>query len=67
MARAPKPKKLAFVELTRADGEYTIRVEDEAGKTGRYLMSSEQALELADRLDELLADEEDEQAGSSAA
>ena len=67
MAREPKPKKVAVVELTRVDGEYAIKVEDEAGKTGRYLLTSEQALQLADKLDDLLADEEDEQGYPSAA
>ena len=56
-----------MVELTRVDGEYAIRVEDQAGKTGLYVLTSAQALELADRLDDLLADEEDEQGCPSAA
>ena len=67
MARAPKPRKVLVVELTRVDGEYTIRVEDEAGKTGHYVLTSAQALELANGLDDLLADEEDEQGCPSAA
>ena len=62
MARAPKPKKLARIDVTRVDGQYRLRVEDEAGKSALYEATSEQAVAVADTLDDLLADEEEEQA-----
>lgn len=67
MARAPQPEKLAAIEASRTDGEYTILIKDEGGKGAGYLLSSDQALQLADKLDDLLADEEAEQDYSSAA
>jgi hypothetical protein len=62
MARAPKPQKLARIDVTRVDGQYRFHIEDEGGESALYEATSEQAIALADALDDLLADEEDEQA-----
>jgi hypothetical protein len=62
MTRAPKPQKIARIDVTRVDGQYSLRIENEGGKSALYEATSEQAIALADALDELLADEEDEQA-----
>jgi cold shock CspA family protein len=60
MARAPKAKTLAHVAVTRTGSTYQIQVEDEAGKKALFELTSDLALRLADKLDDLLADEEDE-------
>jgi cold shock CspA family protein len=60
MARAPKAKPLAQVAVTRSGGTYQIQVEDEAGKKALYELSADLTIRLADRLDDLLAEEEDE-------
>ncbi len=60
MARAPKAKTLAHVTVTRTGSTYQIQVEDEAGKKALFELTSDLALRLADKLDDLLADEEDE-------
>ena len=64
MARTPKAKKLVDIAVTRVDGEYQLRIEDEAGMATVYDADSDQVLKLADTLDDLLADEEQEQGGS---
>jgi len=61
MARSPRTKKLAKITVTRVEGEYQLQIEDEAGKTIRLNATSDQALSLADTLDDLLAEEELEQ------
>ncbi|MGO4706832.1 hypothetical protein AB4072_13770 [Microvirga sp. 2MCAF38] len=61
MARSPRTKKLAQITVTRVGGEYQLELEDDAGKTVRLGATSNQALKLADKLDDLLADEEIEQ------
>ena len=60
MARAPKAKPLAQVAVTRSGSTYQIQVEDEAGKKALYELSADLTIRLADRLDDLLAEEEDE-------
>jgi hypothetical protein len=39
---------------------FQLQIEDEGGKRALFQLMSGQALQLADRLDNLLADEEDE-------
>ena len=61
MARAPKPKKVFSITVSREGATYRLRVEDEAGKAAFYEATSDQAARLADALDDALADEEEEQ------
>jgi cold shock CspA family protein len=61
MARVAKPKQVASITLTREGSSYRLRLEDEAGKAAVYEATSDQALRLADALDDALADEEEEQ------
>ena len=61
MARALKAKKLAHFSVNREGGIYRLQVEDEAGKKVLFEVTSQQAIRLADTLDNLLADEEEEQ------
>src|SRR5215210_3445327 len=61
MPRVAKPKKLAQIAATREGSIYGLQFEDEAGKKVLFELTSDQALRLADRLDNLLADEEQEQ------
>ena len=61
MPRVAKPKKLAQITATREGSIYGLQFEDEAGKMVLFELTSDQALRLADSLDNLLADEEQEQ------
>src|SRR4051812_9181636 len=61
MPRAAKPKKLAQIAATREGSIYGFQFEEEAGKKVLFELTSDQALRLADSLDNLLADEEQEQ------
>src|SRR5215204_5450461 len=61
MARALKAKKLAQISSNREGSIYRLHVEEEAGKTALFELTSDQALLLADTLDKLLAEEEQEQ------
>lgn len=61
MARALKAKKLTHFSANREGGIYRLQVEDEARKKVLFEVTSNQALRLADTLDQLLADEEEEQ------
>jgi cold shock protein len=61
MARALKAKKLVHIAADRDGSTYRLQVEDEAGKKAIFELTSDQALLLADTLDKLLADEEEEQ------
>lgn len=61
MPRALKAKKLAHIAANRASSIYQVQVEDEAGKKTLFEITSDQAFRLADALDNLLADEEEEQ------
>jgi cold shock CspA family protein len=60
MARALKAKKLAHLAANREGSTYRLQVEDEADKKALFELTSDQALLLADMLDKLLADEEEE-------
>ncbi len=62
MAQFPIMKTLANIVVTHVDGEYRIRIEDESGDTAVYRASSDQVVDLADMLDDLLSDEDEEQA-----
>jgi hypothetical protein len=55
-------KTLAAIAVTRVDGEYCIRIEDRSGETAVYRAVSDQGVNLADRLDDLVSDEDEEQA-----
>jgi len=61
MARALKAKKLVHIAADREGSIYRLQVEDEAGKKALFELTSDQTLLLADTLDKLLADEEEEQ------
>ncbi|HEV2605484.1 MAG TPA: cold shock domain-containing protein [Microvirga sp.] len=60
MPRALKPKTLTRITPAREGSTYQLEVEDEAGKRLLFELTSDQALLLAEQLDGLLADEEDE-------
>ena len=60
MPRALKAKTLATITAARDGGTYQLQIEDEAGKKALFGLTSDQAHRLADVLDELLADEEEE-------
>lgn len=62
MAQFPIVKTLATIAVTRVDGEYRIRIEDQSGDIEVYRAVSDQVVDLADRLDDLLTDEDEEQA-----
>ena len=61
MPRPLKAKKLTHVAVDREGSIYRVHVEDEADKKALFELRSDQALLLADTLDKLLADEEEEQ------
>jgi cold shock CspA family protein len=60
MPRALKPKPLARITPAREGSTYQLEIEDEAGKRALFDLTSDQALLLAEQLDGLLADEEEE-------
>jgi cold shock CspA family protein len=60
MPRALKPKPLTRITPAREGSAYQLEVEDEAGKRVLFALTSDQALLLAEQLDGLLADEEEE-------
>ena len=62
MAQFPIMKTLATIAVTRVDGEYRIRIEDQSGDIAVYRAVSDQVVDLADMLDDLLSDEDEEQA-----
>ena len=64
MAQFPLTKTLTSITVTRHDGEYQLQIEDESGDVAVYHTGSRQILQLADDLDDLLAEEEEEQAES---
>jgi hypothetical protein len=61
MAQFPIMKTLANIAVTQVDGEYRIRIEDQSGDTAVYRALNDQVVDLADMLDDLLADEDEEQ------
>src|SRR5918993_1178895 len=60
MPRPLKAKALATITATRDGSTYQLQIEDEAGKKALFELTSDQALQLAYVLDNLLADEEEE-------
>jgi len=60
MPRPLKAKTLARITPAREGCTYRLETEDEAGKRVLFELTSDQALQLADLLDGLLADEEEE-------
>jgi hypothetical protein len=61
MARVPRIRKIAKIMIERVGSEYEFAFEDDGGKTLRLSATSDQALTLADMLDDHLAAEEMEQ------
>jgi hypothetical protein len=64
MAQFPITKTLTRIIVTRQDGEYQLQIEDASREVAVYHTGSEQILQLADELDDLLVQEEGEQAES---
>jgi cold shock CspA family protein len=60
MPRPIKAKTLTHLSAARQGSTYQLHVEDEAGKKALFELTARQALRLADVLDMLLADEEEE-------
>ena len=63
MAQFPIMKTIANIAVTHVDGEYRIRIEDQSGDTAVYRASSDQVVDLADMLDDLLSNEDEEMVG----
>jgi hypothetical protein len=59
-ASCTEGQDLATITATRDGSTYQLQIEDEAGKKGLFGLTSDQALQLAYDLDNLLADEEEE-------
>jgi cold shock CspA family protein len=55
-----KAKALTHLSAARQGSTYHLHIEDEAGKKALFELTARQALRLADVLDMLLADEEEE-------
>ncbi len=55
-----KAKSLTHLSAAREGSTYHLQIEDEAGKRALFELTAQQALRLADSLDSLLADEEQE-------
>ena len=55
-----KAKTLTHLSAAREGSTYHLHIEDEAGKKALFELTARQALRLADVLDSLLADEEEE-------
>ncbi len=60
MPRPMKAKTLTHLSAARQGSTYQLHLEDEAGKKALFELTARQALQLADVLDNLLADEEEE-------
>ncbi len=60
MPRPLKAKTLTRISAAREGSTYQLHVEDEAGKKALFELTFKQALQPADVLDDLLADEEEE-------
>jgi hypothetical protein len=67
MPRPMKAKPLTDLSAAREGSTYQLHIEDEAGKKALFELTARQALRLADVLDNLLADEEEEMGLASAA
>ncbi len=60
MPRPLKAKILTRISAAREGSTYQLQIEDEAGKKALFELTARQTLSLADGLDSLLADEEEE-------
>jgi cold shock CspA family protein len=60
MPRPMKARTLTHLSAAREGSTYRLQIEDEAGKKALFELTARQALRLADLLDSLLADEEEE-------
>lgn len=60
MPRPLKAKTLTRISAAREGSTYHLQIEDEAGKKALFELTAKQTLQLADVLDSLLADEEEE-------
>lgn len=60
MPRLLKGKILTNIPAAWEGSTYQLLVEDEAGKRALFMFTTRQALQFADLLDDLLADEEEE-------
>ncbi len=60
MPRPMKAKTVTRISAAREGSTYQLQIEDEAGKKALFELTSKQVLQLADVLDNLLADEEEE-------
>ena len=60
MPRPMKAKSLTHLSAGREGSTYHLQIEDTAGKKALFELTARQALRLADVLDSLLADEEQE-------
>ena len=60
MPRALKAKTLTHISAAREGSTYRLQIEDEAGKRALFELTAKQTLQLADGLDSLLAEEEEE-------
>ena len=60
MPRPMKAKTLTHLSAARQGSTYHLHIEDEAGRKALFELTARQALRLADVLDMLLADEEEE-------
>jgi cold shock CspA family protein len=60
MPRPVKARTLTYLSAARKGNIYQLHIEDEAGKKALFELTAKQALRLADLLDSLLADEEEE-------
>ena len=60
MPRPLKAKTLTHLSAAREGSTYHLQIEDEAGKKMLFELTARQALRLADVLDSLLANEEEE-------
>ena len=60
MPRPMKAKTLTHLSAAREGSTYQLHIEEEAGKKFLFELTARQALRLADVLDNLLADEEEE-------
>jgi hypothetical protein len=61
MTQFPIMKTIANIAVTHVDGEYRIRIEDQSGDTAVCRALSDQVMDFADMLDELLSDKDEEQ------
>ncbi|MBL0407320.1 hypothetical protein JKG68_25685 [Microvirga aerilata] len=61
MAQFPTIKTLANIAIAHVNRGYSIQIEDWSGDTAIHCTWSDQVVDLADMLDDLLSDEHEEQ------